>query len=75
MEITKRSPISGMLNTIEIDVTEEQLFLWKQGRLIQKVMPHLSDDHREFLISGMTPKEFKKMFGNKYLKQNNHEQS
>lgn len=37
--------------TIEI----AQYISWKKGEFIQQVMPELSSNDREFLISGMTP--------------------
>lgn len=63
MQITKRSIFSGIENTREIDVTEEQLDKWQGGAFIQNVMPHLSADDREFLMTGVTPEEWSRMFG------------
>lgn len=63
MLITKRSLLSGKERTREIDVTEEQLRKWKAGALIQKAMPHLSADDREFLMTGITPEEWDNQFG------------
>lgn len=36
---------------------------WRTGALIQNVFPELSSDEREFLISGTTPAEWNKLFG------------
>lgn len=36
---------------------------WKVGELIQDVMPELSDGDREFLISNLTPNEWRVMTG------------
>jgi len=58
MQITKLSPISMKDNTREIDVTQSQLDRWKAGELIQNVMPHVSADDREFLMTGITPEEW-----------------
>ena len=58
MLITKLSPISIKDHTREIDVTQSQLDAWKGGLLIQKAMPHLSADDREFLMTGITPEEW-----------------
>ena len=55
MNITKRSPFSGEDNTLDLDVTQDQLDRWKGGELIQNVMPHLTPDEREFCISGIMP--------------------
>lgn len=63
MLITKTCMFTGKENTLDIDVTQEQLDAWKNGMLIQDAMPHLSLDDREFLISGVLPdvwdREFK----------------
>ena len=63
MKITKTSLYTGKQHTKELDVTEEQIRRWRSGALIQDVMPHLSPDDREFLISGCTPEEFAAAFG------------
>jgi hypothetical protein len=43
---------------LDIDVTDEQMVAWRSGELIQKAMPHLSDDDREFIMTGITPEEW-----------------
>lgn len=62
MQITKRSMISGIVRTKEIDVTEEQLQQWESGGLIQNVMPHLSPSDREFIMTGSTDEEWDSAF-------------
>ena len=62
MKITRVSPVTRRENTREIDVTEGQLAAWKRGFKIQDVMPHLSDDDREFLMSGCTPEDWNTLF-------------
>lgn len=62
MKITRRCPFSGDVNVLEIDVTEAQLEDWRKGTLIQNAMPHLSADEREFLMTGITPKEWEETF-------------
>jgi hypothetical protein len=62
MQITKRSMISGIVRTKEIDVTEEQLQQWEAGGLIQNVMPHLSPSDREFIMTGSTDEEWDSAF-------------
>lgn len=49
-------------NSREIDVSQSQLDRWKAGELIQNVMPHLSADDREFLMTGLTPEDWEEMF-------------
>lgn len=63
MKITRVSPLSGKENTLDLDITEEQVLQWKMGELIQDVMPNLNPDEREFLISGVAPGEFEQLFG------------
>lgn len=61
MRITRTSIITGIEHTREIDVTPDQMKLWKDGMLIQLAMPHLSADDREFIINGITPEEWDAM--------------
>lgn len=63
MLITKKSPLTGEMNTLDLPVTGEQIAAWKQGGLIQKVMPNLTADQREFLISGIYPGEWEATLG------------
>lgn len=58
MKITRRSPFSGKMNTLEIPVTEDQLKAWHNGMLIQNAMPDLTADEREFLMTGITKDEW-----------------
>lgn len=44
--------------TVPINAWKE----WRDGKVIQEVMPELSADEREFLISKLTPAEFDKIF-------------
>ena len=63
MEITKTSKLTGNENTMNINVTAEQLSAWTNGVLIQDAMPNLTPDEREFLMTGSTPDEWKRAFG------------
>lgn len=47
---------------MEIDVTLEQLSRWRNGELIQNVMPHLTPDEREFIMTGITAEKWEKLF-------------
>lgn len=62
MKITRTSMASGVTRTREMDVTPEQLASWQDGAHIQVAAPHLSDQDREFIISGITPDEWDEMF-------------
>lgn len=58
MEVTRKSLLSGITRTKDIDITQEQINLIKGGLLVQNVCKHLSADDREFLISGITNDEW-----------------
>ena len=62
MQITKVSDLTGHRHTLEVDVTPEQLDRWQQGMLIQDAMPQLNPDEREFIMTGITPREWEKAF-------------
>ncbi len=62
MQVTRTSQATGIERTMEIQVTQEQIKAWEDGMLIQDAMPFLTDDEREFLISGMTPQEWDHIF-------------
>lgn len=63
MKITRESPVTGKLNTLDIDITLSQLLRWRKGELVQDVAPHLSAEEREFLISGATAEDWETLFG------------
>ena len=63
MLITRKSMFSGITRQRDIPVTQEQLDAWNSGELIQKVMPHVSSDDREFLMTGITSEEWETAFG------------
>ena len=62
MLIAKTSSLTSRTHEMEIDVSDKQLALWMEGALIQDVMPNLSPDEREFLMTGITPAEWNEMF-------------
>ena len=64
MEITMASAATGSVNTMTINVTEQQLTHYAHsGKCIQDALPHLSADEREFLMTGITPAEWNELFG------------
>lgn len=59
MQITRTSILTGTIRTKEIDVTQEQLDrYYHTPALIQDVFPHLSDDDREFIKTGIADGEW-----------------
>ena len=61
MLITKKHFITGVVNTLDLPVTKEQLKLYADGALVQDAFPHLDADQREFIITGTMPGDFEKM--------------
>lgn len=62
LRISRRSDLTGRQNSMDLPVTEAMLQDWcHNNKLIQNVMPSLSKDQREFLISGCTPAEWDAM--------------
>ena len=55
--------ISGVVRTIDLPVTEEQLNSYSNGLLIQEAFPNLSATDREFIKTGITDDEWKNVFG------------
>jgi hypothetical protein len=58
MQITRKSLLSGITRTLGIPVTEEQMQAWQDGALIQRAMPNLSADQREFILTGIIDEEW-----------------
>jgi hypothetical protein len=67
MIVTKKSSLTGIENTLNIDVTSEQLFRIENRmnttELIQNIVPNLSMEDREFLMTGITNEEWIRAFG------------
>ena len=67
MLVSRTSRISGETHTLELNITSEQLDRienrFGSKELIQDIVPHLSIDEREFLMTGITSEEWNKMFG------------
>jgi hypothetical protein len=63
MIITRKSVLSGKLRSMDLPITQEQIDRWRNGGLIQLVMPNLSADEREFFMTGISPEEWDDAFG------------
>jgi hypothetical protein len=67
MKVTKISQLSRKESTMELDITPEQLYRvenrFSTKELIQNIVPHLSMNEREFLMTGITGEEWNNMFG------------
>ena len=64
---TNRSPITGENNTMEFDmlqtVFDDCYVAWSEGANIQDAFPMLDADQREFIKTGLTPKDWFEIFG------------
>lgn len=59
MLITRKSMLTGVERTLDIPCTQEQLDAWSTGQdLIQHIMPDLTADQREFIMTGCTAEEW-----------------
>lgn len=63
MRITRKSVFTGKTRTVEIPVTVEQMAAFERGELIQRAMPNLTDDQREFILNGVTAEEWDEFMG------------
>ena len=67
MEITKISQLSGKENTMNIEVTQYEMIRienrYHSKELIQNIVPNLTMEEREFLMTGITPEEWSNTFG------------
>ena len=63
MKITRVSKLTGKMHTLDIPVTRGQLNDWRNGTVIQRAMPNLTADQREFIKTGVTPEEWAHTFG------------
>jgi hypothetical protein len=61
MKITRTNPFNGEINTIDIDVTDEQIQAYAAGALIQDAFPNLSAGDREFIKTGITEESWENM--------------
>jgi hypothetical protein len=64
MLVTRKSMVSGVVRTIDLPITEEQVNNYSNGMLLQDAFPNLSKSDREFYKSGITDEEWQSIFGN-----------
>ena len=62
MIVRRTSILSGKTTEREMPVTQEQLDRHRNGELIQDVFYMLSDEDREFIVSGITSEEWDKLY-------------
>ena len=64
MQIKRRSQASGVVRTRDLPITAEQWMAWEGPNppLIQECFPQLSNDEREFILTGITQDEWDVLF-------------
>jgi hypothetical protein len=61
MKLQRRSPWTGIVNQLDLPITQNEYDRWyHNGEVAQNVWPHLTDEQREFIISGTYPGEWGK---------------
>ena len=67
VEVIRKSPLTGNINKMYLDITQEQIAEWnapaKERRLIQDIFPNLNDDEREFIMTGYTVQDWRNLHG------------
>jgi hypothetical protein len=63
--IIKKSMLSGKMHKAMMRITKEQYNKWINNTgYIQDIFPHLTNEEREFLMTGSTPEEWDRAFKN-----------
>lgn len=62
MLVERRSLLSGIIRTIDLPVTEEEIEAWENGAKIQDAMPNLNATQREFIMTGIVQSEWDDAF-------------
>lgn len=59
---------NGSTRSVDIDLPVAGFIvcfdLWERGLLIQQAFPMLTDDEREFILTGLTPEEWVEIWSN-----------
>lgn len=63
MLIKRTSSFSGIEREMDLPIEPWQWEAYENGVLIQKAMPHLTPDQREFIMTGITAEEWDEVFG------------
>lgn len=60
MQINRKSVITGIWRTREINIKPEDYETWEKGYAnINEVMPYLNESDRDFILGGVTESEWK----------------
>jgi len=65
IQVTRQSVLTRKINTMELPILQEHLDIYDTvgDILVQDAFPNLNAEQREFLLSGITPQEWKDTFG------------
>lgn len=64
LQVIRKSPRTGRLNSMDLDITLEQLERYEAGKgFIQDIFPNLTASEREFIKTGYTDEDWKEIFG------------
>jgi len=63
MLIERINPFTGEKNVLELPITEEHLLARENDALIQRAMPNLTTDEREFIMTGIPPGKWEEILG------------
>jgi hypothetical protein len=63
MEITRKDPFTGKINTHNLNITKEEMVAWEKANIyIQDAFPRLTADEREFVKTGINIGSFDALF-------------
>ena len=62
MKITKHCVYTNRKNTMEIGITDNEYKLLKEGVDIDKLLPSITYEEREFLLTGALPGEIDDLY-------------
>lgn len=62
MIIRRKSPHTGKINEMDLPITIEQLSAYHDGEFVQRAFPQLTDEQREFILTGYTQEDWNAIF-------------
>lgn len=54
--------VSGIINSMDLPVTAEQVKKWEAGGMVHEIFPELTADQREFLLTGIVGDEWNVLY-------------
>lgn len=62
MKVTRTSPRTGQVNTMDLDITDAQMHAYTTGTMLQDAFPNLTPAEREFWLTGYTQEDWDAIF-------------